>query len=60
MFDSKSDMRNFVNFNARKRAYKNLHFDVLILSIPYKVSAKKIQNNDLALHLRMIQTLKKN
>ena len=45
-FGSKSDMRNFVNFNASRREYKNLHFDVLILSIPYKVSAKKVQKND--------------
>ena len=41
-FGSKSDMRNFVNFNASRRECKNLHFDVLILSIPYKVSAKKV------------------
>ena len=31
---SKNDMRNLVNFNAR-----TLHFDVLLLSIAYKVSA---------------------
>ena len=39
---SKNDMRNFVNFNVRSGKSENLHFDVLLLSIAYKVSAKKV------------------
>ena len=40
---SKNDMRNLVNFNASSGKSENLHFDVLLLSIAYKVSAKNIQ-----------------
>ena len=36
---SKNDMRNLVNFNARIGKSGNLHFDVLLLPIEYKVSA---------------------
>ena len=42
MFGSKNDMRNFVNYNASRDNSKTFHFDVLLLSIPYKVSAKKV------------------
>ena len=35
---SRNDMRNLVNFNARSDKSGNLHFDVLLLSIAYKVS----------------------
>ena len=45
---SKNEMRNLVNFNASSGKSENLHFDVLILSIAYKVSAKKVQKNDLS------------
>ena len=38
---SKNDMRNLVNFNASSGKSENLHFDVLLLSIAYKVSGKK-------------------
>ena len=38
----KNDPRNLVNFNASSEKSENLHFDVLILSIVYKVSAKKV------------------
>ena len=38
---SKNDMRNLVNFNVSSGKSENLHFDVLLLSIAYKVSAKK-------------------
>ena len=38
---SKNDMRNLVNFNASSGKSENLHFDVLLLPIAYKVSAKK-------------------
>ena len=34
-------MTNLVNFNASSGKSENLHFDVLLLSIAYKVSAKK-------------------
>ena len=37
----KMDMSNLVNFNASSGKSENLHFDVLLLSIAYKVSAKK-------------------
>ena len=34
---SKNYMRNLVNFNASSGTSENLHFDVLLLSIAYKV-----------------------
>ena len=43
---SKNEMRNSVNFNASN--YENLLFDVLLLSIPYKVSARKTQKSYLS------------
>ena len=46
--DSKNDMRNLVNFNASSGKSENLHVDVLLLSIAFKVSAKKVQNNYLS------------
>ena len=58
--DSKNDMRNLVNFNLSSGKSENLHFDVLLLSIAYKVSAKKVQKNYLSWHWKKIQTLKKN
>ena len=39
---SKNDMTNLANFNASNGKSKNLHFDVLLLSVAYKVSAKKV------------------
>ena len=45
---SKTDLRNLVNFNASSDKSENLHFDVLFLSIAYKVSAKKEQKNYLS------------
>ena len=38
---SKNDIGNLVNLNVSNRKPVNLHFDVLLLSIAYKVSAKK-------------------
>ena len=35
----KNDMTNLVNFKASSGKSENLHFDVLLLSIAYKVSA---------------------
>ena len=54
----KNDMKNLVNFNASSG--KSLHFDVLLLSIAYKVWAKKAQKSYLSWHWRVIQTLNKN
>ena len=45
---SKNDMRNLVNFNVRSGKSENLQFDVLLLSIAYKVSVKKLQKNYLS------------
>ena len=42
---SKNNIKNLVNFHASSGKSENLHFDVLILSLPYKVSAKKVQKN---------------
>ena len=46
-FDSKYVMRNLVNFNASSGKSENLHFDLLLLSIAYKVLAKKVQKMSL-------------
>ena len=45
---SENYMTNLVNFNASSGKSKNLHFDVLLLSIAYKVSAKKVQKSYLS------------
>ena len=45
---SKNDMTNLVNFNVSSGKSENLHFNVLLLSIGYKVSAKKVPNNYLS------------
>ena len=37
----KNDIMNLVNFKTSSGKSENLHFDVLLLSIAYKVSAKK-------------------
>ena len=46
--DSKNDVRNLVNFNLSSGKSENLHSDVLLLSIAYKVSAEKVQKNYLS------------
>ena len=46
----KNDMTNLVNFNASSGKSENLQFDVLLLSIAYKVSAKKLQKSYLSCH----------
>ena len=38
---SKNYMRNLMNLNASSGKSENLHFDALLWSIAYKVSAKK-------------------
>ena len=57
---SKNDIRNFVNFDGNSGKYENVHSHVLVLSIAYKLSATKLQKNDIWLHWRVIQTLKEN
>ena len=52
---STNDMRNFVNLNASSGKSEKLHFDVLLLSIAYIVSAKKTQKNDLSMTLKKDQ-----
>ena len=42
---SKNNIKNLVNFHASSGKSENLYFDVLILSLAYKVSAKKVQKN---------------
>ena len=37
----KNDMKNLVNFNVSSSKSENFHFNVLLLSIAYKVSAEK-------------------
>ena len=44
----KNDTRNLVNFHGNSRKSENLHSDGLLLSIAYKVSAKKVQKNYLS------------
>ena len=41
-------MTNVVNFNAGSGKSENLHFDVLLLPIAVKVSAKKVQKSYLS------------
>ena len=45
---SKTDMRNLVNFHASSGKSENLLFNMLLLSIAYKVSDKKVQKNYLS------------
>ena len=56
---SKNDMRNLVNFNVMNKS-ESLLFDVLLSSLAYEVSAKKIQKNYLSWHWKKMQTFKKN
>ena len=45
---SKNDMTNLVNFNMSSGKSENLHFNVLLLSIEYKVSAQKVERGYLS------------
>ena len=45
---SENDIRNLENFNASSGMSENLQFDVLFLSIVYKVSTKKVKKNYLS------------
>ena len=45
---SKNDMTNLVNFHMSNGKSENLHFDVLLLLIAYKVSAKNVQKGYLS------------
>ena len=44
--DSKSDMRNLVNFDTSTSMSENLHCDILLLSIAHQALAKKLQNDE--------------
>ena len=41
----KNEMTNLVDFNACSDKSENLHFNVLLFSIAFKVSAKKVQKS---------------
>ena len=56
----KNDMMNLVHFNGSSGKSEDLHFDVLFLSIAYKVFAKKVQKNHLSWNWKAIKTLKEN
>ena len=56
----KNDIRNLVNFHGSSQKSENLHFDGLLLSIAYKISAKKVQKSDLWWYWRVVQILNKN
>ena len=51
---------NLVKFHLSSQKSKILHFNGLLLSKSYKVSAKKVQKSYLSWHWRVIQSLKKN
>ena len=57
---SKNDITNLVNFSMSSGQSENLLFDVLLLLIAYKVSAKNVHKGYLSWHWKVIQTLKKN
>ena len=44
----KNDMLNLVNYNASRPKFENLHFDVLLFSTAYRVSAKKVRKSYLS------------
>ena len=48
IFGWENDITNLVNFNVSSGTPENLHFDVQLLSIAYKVSAKKVTKNYLS------------
>ena len=45
---SKNDLRNLINFNMSSGKSENFHFNVLLLLIAHKVSAKKVQKGHLS------------
>ena len=53
----KKETRTLVTFHASSRKSKDLHFVELLLSIAYKVSAKKVYTEELSL---MIQNFEEN
>ena len=48
MFDSKYGMRDYVNSDVSSCKSKSFLFDVLLLTIAYKVSAKKVKKSYLS------------
>ena len=55
----KNDIRDLLNFYGNSWKSENLHFDGLLLSIAYKVSAKNVDKNYLSWHRRVIQIWRK-
>ena len=45
---SRNDMTNLVNFDMSSGRSENLHFNVLLFLIAYKVLAKKVQKGYLS------------
>ena len=45
---SKNDMKNLVSFKVTSGKSESLHFDELLFSTAYKVSAEKLQKNYLS------------
>ena len=45
---SKNDMKNLMNLNVTSGKSESFHFDVLLFSIAYKVSVKKVRKNYLS------------
>ena len=41
----KNDVTNLVNFNANSCKFEHFHFDMLLSSVAYKVSAKIVQKS---------------
>ena len=44
----KVDMTNLVDFSASSGKSENLHFEVLLLSVAYKASTKKVEKSYLS------------
>ena len=55
----KNNIRNFVNFHARRRKSENLHFDWILLSKANKGLDEKIQSSYVSWHWIVMQSLKK-
>ena len=53
----KINSRNLTNFDSNTQ---NLHFNGLILTKVYNVSAKKVQRSYVGSHSRLMQSLKEN
>ena len=59
-FSLKNNMRSLVNFHASSWKYRNLHFDIFLLSKACEELDEKGQKSYVSCHLGMMQCLKKN